>query len=45
MPQTKLLEEIGEEFFIPITFFVGHYLVFEETAMTTGASIGAISIS
>lgn len=28
----KLLEEIGEEFFIPITFFLRHYLVFEETA-------------
>lgn len=33
--QTTFLEEIWEEFFIPITSILLHYLVFEETADTT----------
>ena len=31
VPQTKYSEEIEEVFFIPFTFFLWHYLVFEET--------------
>lgn len=32
VPQTKPLEEIEEEFFIPFTLFLWQYLVFEEPA-------------